>query len=55
LKPVRPKICEVHDADFPDANPANRILACEYIGLDLRAAVGRYITERALYMIWHRY
>jgi hypothetical protein len=33
---------------FPEANMAIKILSCEILGHDVRAAVGRFVTAQAL-------
>lgn len=38
---------------YPETNLAIKILSCEFIGHDVQAAVGRFVTEQALYMIWY--
>ena len=35
---------------YPETNLAIKILSCEFIGHDVQAAVGRFVTEQALYM-----
>jgi len=36
----------------PDTNLVIRILSCEILGHEVRAAVGRFVTEQALFTIW---
>ena len=37
---------------YPETNLAIRILSCEYIGHDVTAVFGRFVTEHALFTIW---
>lgn len=37
---------------FPETNLVIKIVSCKYIGHDVRAAVGRFVSEHAIYTIW---
>lgn len=36
----------------PEVNLVIKILSCEILGHEVRAAVGRFVTEQALFTIW---
>ncbi|GAB1644303.1 hypothetical protein KRMM14A1259_47260 [Krasilnikovia sp. MM14-A1259] len=37
---------------YPEVNLAIRLLSCEFLDFGIRAAIGRFITEEALYDLW---
>jgi hypothetical protein len=37
---------------YPEVNLMIRILSCEFLGFDVRAAIGRFVAEEALYDMW---
>ncbi|MFC1429147.1 hypothetical protein ACEZDB_00530 [Streptacidiphilus sp. N1-3] len=37
---------------YPEVNLAIRLLSCDFLGFEVRAAIGRFVTQEALYDIW---
>ncbi|MFY1636230.1 hypothetical protein ACN27F_23655 [Solwaraspora sp. WMMB335] len=37
---------------YPEVNLVIRLLSCEFLGFEARAAIGRFVTEEALYDMW---
>jgi hypothetical protein len=37
---------------YPEVNLVIRLLSCEFLGFEVRAAIGRFVTEEALYDMW---
>ncbi|MFI8984653.1 hypothetical protein ACIG63_06110 [Streptomyces antimycoticus] len=37
---------------YPEVNVAIQILSCDFLGFDVRAAIGHFIAEEALYDMW---
>jgi hypothetical protein len=37
---------------YPEVNLAIRLLSCEFLGFEVRVAIGRFVSEEALYDMW---
>ena len=37
---------------YPEVNLMIRLLSCEFLGFEVRAEIGRFVAEEALYDMW---
>jgi len=37
---------------YPEVNLAIKLLSCEFLGFEVRVAIGRFVSEEALYDLW---
>jgi len=37
---------------YPEVNLTIQLLSCEFLGFDVRVAIGRFVTQEALYDMW---
>ncbi len=37
---------------YPEVNLTIQLLSCDFLGFEVRAAIGRFVTQEALYDIW---